>query len=252
MKHMNEKEMSVFDHIGELRKRLIFVVVFFFIVALGSFFLAEPLILYLQNAEEAKELTMNAFRMTDPIKIYMQFAFIIALVISSPFLLYQLWAFISPGLYEKERKVTLSYIPISVGLFLVGVSFSYFILFPFVVNFMTRLAERLEINQVIGINEYFQFLLQLTLPFGFLFQLPVIIMFLTRLGLVTPMFLSQIRKFAYFILLVIGGLITPPELISHLMVTVPLFGLYEISILVSKSAYRKVLKAEMLAANGME
>ncbi|WP_449538605.1 twin-arginine translocase subunit TatC [Ferdinandcohnia sp. Marseille-Q9671] len=249
---MNEKEMSVFDHIGELRKRLIFVVVFFFIVALGSFFLAEPLILYLQNAEEAKELTMNAFRMTDPIKIYMQFAFIIALVISSPFLLYQLWAFISPGLYEKERKVTLSYIPISVGLFLVGVSFSYFILFPFVVNFMTRLAERLEINQVIGINEYFQFLLQLTLPFGFLFQLPVIIMFLTRLGLVTPMFLSQIRKFAYFILLVIGGLITPPELISHLMVTVPLFGLYEISILVSKSAYRKVLKAEMLAANGME
>ncbi|WP_099363765.1 twin-arginine translocase subunit TatC [Fredinandcohnia onubensis] len=249
---MNEKEMSVYDHIGELRKRLIYIVVFFFIVALGSFFLAEPVILYLQNAEEAKELTMNAFRMTDPIKIYMQFAFIIALVISSPFLLYQLWAFISPGLYEKERKVTLSYIPLSVILFLIGVSFSYFILFPFVVNFMTRLAERLDINQVIGINEYFQFLLQLTLPFGFLFQLPVIVMFLTRLGIVTPMFLSKIRKFAYFILLVIGGLITPPEIISHLMVTVPLFGLYEISILVSKSAYRKALKAEMEAANSME
>src|SRR5690606_2941829 len=249
MSHMNEKEMSVYDHIGELRKRLIYVVVFFFIVALGSFFLAEPVILYLQNAEEAKELTMNAFRMTDPIKIYMQFAFIIALVISSPFLLYQLWAFISPGLYEKERKVTLSYIPLSVILFLLGVSFSYFILFPFVVNFMTRLANRLDINQVIGINEYFQFLIQLTLPFGFLFQLPVVIMFLTRLGIVTPMFLSKVRKYAYFILLVIGGLITPPELISHLMVTIPLFGLYEISILVSKRAYRKVLKAEMEAAN---
>ncbi|MFS0865355.1 twin-arginine translocase subunit TatC [Fredinandcohnia sp. 179-A 10B2 NHS] len=249
---MSEKEMSVYDHIGELRKRLIYVVVFFFIVALGSFFLAEPLIIYLQNAEEAKELTMNAFRMTDPIKIYMQFAFIIALIISSPFVLYQLWAFISPGLYEKERRVTLSYIPISVGLFLLGVSFSYFILFPFVVNFMGRLASRLEINQVIGINEYFQFLLQLTLPFGFLFQLPVVIMFLTRLGIVTPMFLAQVRKYAYFILLVIGGLITPPEIISHLMVTVPLFGLYEISIIVSKSAYRKVLKAEMQAANNIE
>ncbi|MFT4416890.1 twin-arginine translocase subunit TatC [Fredinandcohnia humi] len=249
---MNEKQMSVYDHIGELRKRLIYVVVFFFIAALGSFFLAEPLIIYLQNAEEAKELTMNAFRMTDPIKIYMQVAFIIAFIISSPFLLYQLWAFISPGLYEKERKVTLSYIPISVGLFLLGLAFSYFILFPFVVNFMGRLAGRLDINQVIGINEYFQFLLQLTLPFGFLFQLPVIIMFLTRLGIVTPMFLSQIRKYAYFVLLVIGGLITPPELLSHLMVTVPLFGLYEISILVSKSAYRKVLKAEMLAVNEMK
>ncbi|WP_078543032.1 twin-arginine translocase subunit TatC [Litchfieldia alkalitelluris] len=248
---MTEKEMSIYDHIGELRKRLIFVVVFFFFAAIGGFFLAEPTIVFLQQAEEAKELTMNAFRLTDPIKIYMQFAFVIAFIITSPLILFQLWAFVSPGLYEKERKVTLSYIPISVGLFLLGLSFSYFILFPFVVNFMGRLAERLDIQQVIGINEYFQFLLQLTLPFGFLFQLPVVIMFLTRLGIVTPMFLVQVRKYAYFILLVIGGLITPPELLSHLMVTIPLLGLYEVSILVSRGAYRKAKQAEMLHENDL-
>lgn len=246
---MTEKEMSVYDHIGELRKRLIYVVVFFFLAMVGGFFLAEPIIVYLQQADEAKELTMNSFRPTDPIKIYMQFAFIIAFVITSPIILYQLWAFISPGLYEKERKVTLSYIPISVFLFLVGVSFSYFILFPFVFDFMGRLANRLDINQVIGINEYFQFLFQLTLPFGILFQMPVVIMFLTRLGIVTPMFLVKVRKYAYFVLLVIGAFITPPELLSHMMVTVPLFGLYEISILVSKGAYRKAKKAEMLYQN---
>jgi sec-independent protein translocase protein TatC len=246
---MTEKEMSVYDHIGELRKRLIYVVVFFFLAMVGGFFLAEPIIVYLQQADEAKELTMNAFRLTDPIKVYMQFAFIVAFVITSPIILYQLWAFISPGLYEKERKVTLSYIPISVLLFLGGISFSYFILFPFVVNFMGRLAERLDINQVIGINEYFQFLFQLTLPFGLLFQMPVVVMFLTRLGIVTPMFLIKVRKFAYFILLVIGAFITPPELLSHMMVTVPLLGLYEISILVSKGAYRKAMKAEMLYQN---
>ncbi|MCA1032895.1 twin-arginine translocase subunit TatC [Bacillus timonensis] len=246
---MNEKEMSVYEHIGELRKRLMFVVVFFFIAMIGGFFLAEPIIVYLQHAEEAKELTMNAFRLTDPIKIYMQFAFIIAFVITSPVILFQLWSFISPGLYDKERNVTLSYIPISVILFFSGVSFSYFILFPFVVKFMGNLAERLDINQVIGINEYFQFLLQLTLPFGLLFQLPVVVMFLTRLGIVTPMFLVKVRKYAYFVLLVIGAMITPPEVISHLMVTIPLFGLYEISILVSKSAYRKAKQAEMLQAN---
>ncbi|MFC4324323.1 twin-arginine translocase subunit TatC [Litchfieldia salsa] len=246
---MTEKEMSIYDHIGELRKRLIFVVVFFFFAMVGSFFLAEPTIIFLQQADEAKELTMNAFRLTDPIKIYMQFAFIIAFIITSPLILFQLWAFISPGLYERERKVTLSYIPISVGLFLTGLSFSYFILFPFVVNFMGRLAERLDIQQVIGINEYFQFLLQLTLPFGFLFQLPVVIMFLTRLGIVTPMFLVEVRKYAYFVLLVIGGLITPPELLSHLMVTIPLLGLYEISIIVSRGAYRKAKQAELLHEN---
>jgi sec-independent protein translocase protein TatC len=236
---MNDKEMTVYEHIGELRKRLIIVVVFFFFATVAGFFLAEPIIVYLQQADEAKELTMNAFRITDPIKIYMQFAFIIAFILTSPVLLYQLWAFISPGLYEKERKVTLSYIPLSLFLFLSGVAFSYFVLFPFVIDFMKGFAERLSINQVIGINEYFQFLFQLTIPFGLLFQLPVIVMFLTRLGIVTPMFLMKIRKYAYFVLLVIAALITPPELLSHLMVTFPLLVLYEISIIISKFAYKK-------------
>jgi sec-independent protein translocase protein TatC len=236
---MNDKEMTVYEHIGELRKRLIIVVVFFFFAMVAGFFLAEPSIVYLQHADEAKELTMNAFRITDPIKIYMQFAFIIALILTSPVLLYQLWAFISPGLYEKERKVTLSYIPLSLFLFLSGVAFSYFVLFPFVIDFMIGFAEQLSINQVIGINEYFQFLFQLTIPFGLLFQLPVIVMFLTRLGIVTPMFLIKIRKYAYFVLLVIAALITPPDILSQIMVTLPLFVLYEISIIISKFANKK-------------
>jgi sec-independent protein translocase protein TatC len=249
---MSHKDMTIYEHIGELRKRLVMTVVFLFCAMILSFFLAEPLIVYLQGADEAKELTMNAFRLTDPVKIYMQFAFIIAFVMTSPVILYQFWAFISPGLYEKERKVTLSYIPVSVILFIGGVAFSYFILFPFVVDFMTRIADRLDINQVIGINEYFQFLFQLTIPFGILFQLPVVIMFLTRLGIVTPMFLSSIRKYAYFVLLVIAAFITPPELLSHMMVTVPLLLLYELSIFISRFSYKKVLEAEELQAKEME
>lgn len=242
---MNDsKEMSIYDHIGELRKRIIIVAVFFVIATIGGFFLAEPIIVFLQQADEAKELTMNAFSLTDPIKIYMQFAFLLALIITAPVILYQLWSFISPGLYEKERRVTLSYIPISVILFIGGIAFSYFILFPFVIDFMTRISERLTVNQVIGINEYFQFLFKITIPFGILFQLPVVVMFLTRLGIVTPMFLAKIRKYAYFVLLVIAAFITPPELISHLMVTIPMFILYEISIFISKLTYKKVDELE--------
>jgi len=243
---MNQKDMTVYEHIAELRKRLIYVVVFFFIAVIGGFFMAEPIIVYLQHTDEAKELTMNAFRITDPLKIYMQMAFVISFVLTTPVLFYHLWAFISPGLYHKERKVTLSYIPISLLLFIAGISFSYFILFPFVIDFMTRIADKLNINQVIGINEYFQFLFQITVPFGILFQLPVVIMFLTRLGILTPMFLSKIRKYAYFVLLVIAAFITPPDLISHLMVTIPLFILYEISIWISKIAYKKAQLAEEL------
>jgi sec-independent protein translocase protein TatC len=189
---------------------------------------------------------MNAFRLTDPVKIYMQFAFLIAFIITSPVILYQLWAFISPGLSDKERKVTLSYIPVSVILFVGGIAFAYFILFPFVVEFMTSIANRLDINQVIGINEYFQFLFQLTIPFGVLFQLPVVVMFLTRLGIVTPMYLVKIRKYAYFVLVVIAAFITPPDLLSHMMVTIPLLLLYEVSIFISRISYKKVLEAEKL------
>jgi sec-independent protein translocase protein TatC len=246
---MNDKEMSVYEHLGELRKRLIIVAVFFIIALVVSFFLVEPIILYLQRADEAKELTMNAFRLTDPIKIYMQFAFIIAVILTSPVFLYQLWAFVSPGLYEKERKVTLSYIPLSVGLFLGGVAFAYFVLFPFVVDFMQSLAGRLGIHQVIGINEYFQFMLQLILPFGVLFQLPVIVMFLTRLGLITPMLLSKVRKYAYFVMLIIAAIITPPDVLSQIIVTVPLCLLYEVSIWISKISYRKALLAAQQEEN---
>jgi len=246
---MNNKEMSVYEHLGELRKRLIIVAIFFIAALVVSFFLVEPIILYLQGTDEAKQLTMNAFRLTDPIKIYMQFTFLIALIITAPVFLYQLWAFVSPGLYEKERKVTLSYIPLSVILFLGGISFAYFVLFPFVVDFMLDLAGRLGINQVIGINEYFQFMLQLTLPFGLLFQLPVIVMFLTRLGIITPMFLSKIRRYAYFVLLIIAAFITPPDVISQIIVTLPLCVLYEVSIWISKIAYRKALLSAQQETN---
>ncbi|MBN8194462.1 twin-arginine translocase subunit TatC [Bacillus sp. NTK074B] len=240
----SQRDMTVYEHIGELQKRLMFVVVFFLLAVIVSFFLAEPLIRYLQHADEAKQLTMNAFRITDPLKIYMEMIMFIAIIMTSPLILFQVWSFISPGLYERERKVTLSYIPISLLLFLGGLSFSYFILFPYVVKFMMGLSNNLNIQQVIGINEYFHFLFQITIPFGFLFQLPVIMLFLTRLGIVTPMLLAQMRKVAYFILLVVAAFITPPDIVSHMMVTVPLLLLYEISIWISKIGYKKVLEAE--------
>ncbi|MFC7393523.1 twin-arginine translocase subunit TatC [Scopulibacillus cellulosilyticus] len=239
---MSNKRMSVVDHLNELRKRLMIVVFGFFVTFIIGMLVAKPVIIYLQHSEQAQDIAMNAFRVTDPLNVYMEFAFIIGIVLVSPLIMYQLWAFVSPGLYEHERKVTLSYIPVTLILFLIGIAFSYYILFPFVVGFMGNLSKALHIQNEIGINEYFSFLLQLTLPFGFLFEMPMLVMFLTRLGIITPQFLTKIRKYAYFVLLVIAGIITPPELMSHLMVTVPLIILYEISIVISKFAYRQSVK----------
>ncbi|MGE7920448.1 twin-arginine translocase subunit TatC [Viridibacillus sp. NPDC093762] len=241
---MNNNELTIIEHIEELRKRLYIVAVFFVISVVGSFFLAEPLIHFLQFSDEAKQLQLHSFKVTDPVKVYFQVIFILSVIITSPIILYQIWSFISPGLYEKERRVTLSYIPYSVLLFLGGVVFSYEVLFPYIIKFMMQMSVQLDVQQTIGINEYFQFLMQITLPFGVIFQLPIVILFLTRLGLITPMMLAKVRKYAYFILLTVAAIITPPDIMSHMFVTLPLCILYEISILISRAGYRKYLRAE--------
>ncbi len=161
--------------------------------------------------------------------------------------MYQLWAFVRPGLYDKEQKATLTYIPVIFFLFLAGVAFSYFWLLPFLLEVSTDLGKELGIEQVIGVENYFSFLIRLTMPFGLLFQLPVVTMFLTRLGLVTPYFMRKNRKYAYFALFVVAALIAPPDVTSHLMISVPLFVLYEISILISARTYKKVLILEQQA-----
>lgn len=242
---MDERQMSVYDHIGELRKRLMSIMIVFVISLIVGLLFSQKVIKWLQHAPVAENITMNAFRLTDAIKIYFEFSFIVALVITAPIALYQLWAFVRPGLYEKEQKVTLAYIPISIVLFIAGVSFAYFIMFPLVVSFMSRLSEQMGIQEVYGVKEYFRFLFQLTIPIGLIFELPVVIMFLTRLGIITPAFLIKSRKYAYFLLLVLAGLVTPPDVLSQIIVMFPLVILYEISILFAKRAYKKVLQAEI-------
>lgn len=240
---MNDKQMAFMEHVAELRRRLMIVAFFFLAAFVAGMFFSKPMIVFLQHAPAAHGIELNAFRVTDAMYIYLEFAFVIALILTGPLFLYQIWAFISPGLYENERRLTLSYIPITVLLFLLGIAFSYFVLFPYVIHFMISLSDQLNIKQTIGIHEYFTFLFQITLPFGIVFQLPLLAMFLTRLGLITPTFLRKIRKYAYFVLLVVAGLITPPDVVSQLVVMVPLVLLYELSVLISRFSYRRLLRA---------
>ncbi len=241
---MNHTELTIIEHIDELRKRLMIIAVFFVVAVIASFFLAQPLIHFLQYSNEAKTLQLHSFKVTDPVNIYFQVIFVLAIVMTSPIILYQLWAFITPGLYPTERKATLRYIPYIVFLFLLGVMFSYKILFPYMIHFMAEMSTDMDIQQTIGINEYFQFLLQLTLPFGIVFELPMVVLFLTRLGMITPQMLIKFRKYAYFILMVIGDIITPTDVMSLFIVSIPLCILYEISIIISRFGYRKYLKSE--------
>nr|WP_106781553.1 twin-arginine translocase subunit TatC [Lysinibacillus timonensis] len=241
---MNTKEQTVVEHIEELRNRLIVCAVIFILSLFAGFYFAEPVIKFIQHSEEAEKLTLNAFNVTDPLAVYLQITFIISLVITSPVILYQLWAFITPGLLESERKATLKYIPYAFLLFIAGLAFAYFVLFPSVLNFMMNLSDRLEIEQTIGINEYFSFLFKLVVPFGFIFQLPVVTLFLARLGILNPQLMIKFRKYSYFVLFVLAVLLAPPDIVSYIIISIPLFVLYEISIMIARAGYSKFLKAE--------
>ena len=241
---MNPKDLTVIEHIEELRKRLFIVAVFFVLAMIAGFFVAKPIVKYLQITGESYNIELHSFDVVTPLSIYIQVIFLISFIVSSPILMYQLWAFISPGLRDIERKATLKYIPYSFLLFLAGLSFSFFYFFPYVLKFMMSLSNELEVLPTIGIKEYFSFLFRLTIPFGFLFQLPVVVLFFSRIGMLSPEILVRFRKYSYFGLFVCAAIIAPPELASHLMVSVPLFVLYEISIMISRIGYKKYLKSE--------
>ncbi|MCM3389515.1 twin-arginine translocase subunit TatC [Ureibacillus chungkukjangi] len=241
---MNPQELTVIEHIEELRKRLVICAVFFILALIVSFYFAKPIIKHIQYSEQAEQLTLNAFNVGDPLTVYLEVTFVVAFIITSPIILYQLWAFITPGLHETERKATLKYIPYAFLLFVAGLAFGYYILFPNIMNFMMQLSDDLNIQQTIGINEYFGFLFKLVVPFGIIFELPVVMLFLARLGILNPQLMVKFRKYSYFVLFVLAVLVAPPDIISYILISIPLFVLYEISIVIARIGYKKYQVAE--------
>lgn len=242
--HVNTKELTVLEHIEELRNRLFVTAIFFVVALFVGFYVAKPIIKYIQFSEMAEQFTLNASNPSDPLTVYLSVTFVVALVLVSPVLLFQLWLFITPGLHETERKATLKYIPYAFILFIMGIAFSYFILFPNVMRFMVNLSNDLEIETIVNINDYFGFLFKLVIPFGFIFQLPVLTLFLSRIGILNPMLMVKFRKYSYFVLFVLAVLLAPPDFISNVLIAIPLFILYEVSIVIAKLGYRKFLIAE--------
>lgn len=238
------EEKEIMEHLDELRKRVLFTAYFFVAAIFVGFFFAKPTVKFLQNAPWTDSIEMHAFNVTDPLKIYLAVIVVIAFIIVSPIILYQLWAFVSPGLYENERRVTLLYIPVAFVLMIIGIVFSYFVLVPYIIEFTFQLSNDMGIVTTIGINEYFGFLMRTVLPFGVVFQMPILVLFLTQLGIITPMILKKYRKYAYFVLFVIAAIIAPPDLMTHVLLTIPMILLYEISIIVSKTGYKRYLKSE--------
>lgn len=225
-------------HLTEVRKRLLIVFGWFCAAMCAGLFLSPRLLALLKSQPAAEGVEWNVFSFTDGLMIYMKCALLVAVLFTLPVLLYQLWAFVRPGLTEAEAKAALPFVPVSFALFLSGASFGYFVVFPMMLRFMKTMNRTIGAIETYGIDRYFSFLFSVVFPLAVAFELPVVLLFLTKIGLLTPERLKTARKYAYVGLTIVGACISPPDLLSHLSVTIPLIGLFEISVLVAGRQWR--------------
>ena len=160
-------------------------------------------------------------------------------IISFPFILWELWKFVSPALYEKEKKNIKYFIAIASFLFFLGVAFGYFILTPLSINFLANLTISTQVENQIDIDSYIGLVKTTSLATGLVFELPIVIFFLAKMGLVTAKFLRDYRRYAIVIILIIAAIVTPPDVISQIIVTIPLWILYEVSIFIALFVSKK-------------
>lgn len=241
---MEMNGMNLVGHLEELRKRLLITLGVFIVFFILSFIYVQNIYNWLIQDLSIKLAILGP---SDILWVYLILSSVFALAGTIPIAAYQIWLFVRPALNENEQKVTLAYIPALFILFILGISFGYFLIFPIVFNFLLSLSEGMFMNFFTA-EKYFRFLISMTLPFGLLFELPVIIMFLTSLGILNPYRLQKIRKYAYFVLIITSVLITPPDFLSDILVIIPLLSLYECSVLLSKVVYRrKRITADLVA-----
>lgn len=233
-----EKEMNLTGHLSELRNRLIVTGIFFVVFFIVGFIYVKEIYYFFVNDVSFE---LNITSPGDIIWIYFTMAGIVALVGTLPILCLQIWLFIKPGLTSNERKASLAYIPAVFILFIVGLAFGYLIFIKLILPFLLSLNDGM-FNQIFTVDKYFKFLTRATLPFALLFEIPILAMFLTSLGIITPDYMRKVRKYAYFILVIIGTIVTPPDFVLQTIVAIPLILLYEISIFCSKAVYKKKLK----------
>ena len=232
---------TVFDHLVELRSRLLRAVagLLLVFVALLPFanrlyaFLAQPLLDKLPSGGQ-----LIAVEVASPFFAPIKLAFFVAVVVAMPWLLYQLWAFVAPGLYQRERRLAMPLLASALVLFYAGCAFAYFLVLPAVFGFLASVTPA-GVAMMTDINAYLDFVLVIFLAFGASFELPVALVILVLLGWVTPKQLREWRGYAIVGIFVVAAVITPPDVISQLLLAIPMVVLYEAGILAAAALARK-------------
>lgn len=233
-----DEKQPFMSHLEELRKRLINCAISvglgFIICYLFKEELFKILMLPLKNQMPEGDRVIFT-NLPEMFFTYIKTAFVGGIVLSSPFIFHQLWLFIAPGLYQHEKRYLIPFVLSSSLLFVSGTLFAYFVVFPFGFKFFLGFAND-YIQALPSVKQYFSFSIKLLLAFGLIFQLPVVVFFISKMGLLGPDTLKRNRKYALLLIFVIAAILTPPDVITQFMMAGPLLILYEISIWVSAIA----------------
>mgnify|MGYP003673048339 FL=1 len=264
-----EKEMSFLDHLEELRWHLIRSTIAVVLLALGAFilkdFIFDTLIFgpkrpdfptYRMFCSISRSLGMDTFcfqempfriqsrTMAGQFSAHMWTSIYAGIIVAFPYILYEFWKFISPGLKEKERKSSRGFIVIASLLFFLGVLFGYYLITPLSINFLGSYQVSKEVFNDFDLDSYISLVRTSVLACGIVFELPIIMYILTKIGLITPEILRKYRKFALIIVLILSAVITPPDIVSQIIVAIPILILYEVSIYISRIVIRNQKRKE--------
>jgi sec-independent protein translocase protein TatC len=242
----HDREMSLVEHLTELRSRLLRAILAVIVVFLGIAYYANPLYQFVSEPLRRylpAGATMIATEVGSPFVAPFKLAFVAAALLAMPYVLYQAWAFIAPGMYRHEKRFATPLLVSSVVLFYVGVAFAYFVVCPAVFAFVTATTPE-GVQVMTDINRYLDFVLAMFFAFGFAFEIPVATVLLVWAGLTTPQALAQKRPYIIVGCFVVGMVLTPPDVLSQTMLAVPMWFLFEGGLVASRLLLRSKERLE--------
>ena len=240
MSDVDDAKMSFFEHLTELRTRILWSLVGAGIGLGIALYFTSGIMRFLSRSLKTEPVFLSP---TEAFWTYMKVAMITGIFIAMPVILWNVWAFVAPGLHKHERKYAAPFVLVGSLLFLGGGAFALFVIIPFAIQFLVNFGQEQGLKPMITISSYIDFIIKFTLAFGIVFELPVVITLLSMLGIVTPQFLSKNRKYAILINFVIAAILTPtPDIINQSLMAGPLCILYEIGIIAARIFGRRARK----------
>lgn len=235
----NDGNMSLVGHLREFRNRIALCFIILIVAFFACFAFIKPLANVLLQMGLDSGFQYVYLAPSELLTSYFKLSLVLAVVIVSPILIYQIWGFVAPALTRREKRAVRPALVGGLFFFFLGAAFSYLIAIPFMLQFLVNYSQSDFIQSAISVASYLDFMIGMLLTFGLVFEEPMLAFVLSSLGILTPQILRRVRSYAIVLIFVLGAIITPPDVFSQFMVAIPMLGLYELSILITSMVCKR-------------